>query len=155
MFNQDLSFHLLLIIKRLNIYFHNYLVIEITKYLPTHCGALLTSYMTYSLFDNFICKNTPIYFAPMIYGSYVDNDNNSDNNYYRKFVVKNLFVTLCENHKNIVTIPKVNYYQTLFPDYKNQKIDFLINQKKKTKRKLSKNEELNNEESNNKKRKLN
>ena len=165
MFNQNLLFHLLLVFKRLKIDFHNYLLKEITKYLPTHCGALLTSDMTYSLFyNNFLCKNTPIYYTNLIFDSYANEDNNnSNNNPRKKLVQQNLFITLCENHKNIVTIPKINstftninesmyayYYPILYSNYKNQKIDFLINQKKKIKRKLSKNEE-----SNNKKRKLN
>ncbi len=178
MFNQNLLFHLLLIFKRLKIDFHNYLLKEITKYLPTHCGALLTSDMTYSLFyNNFLCKNTPIYYRNLIFDSYVNEDKIgietklwevlqpqfNHNNPRKKLVQQNLFITLCENHKNIVTIPNINstydninesmyadYYPLLYSNYKNQKIDFLINQKKKIKRKLSKNEE-----SNNKKRKLN
>ena len=175
----------IIILKHLNICLDIFILEDIFGYLSTHCGAILTFDKAYSHFNNYLCKNTPTHYIPIVHRSYLGIIKHCCGRIHKKkFLNEKLYIIVCKDHtsKDNVKIPDIyntngNNNEERYTNNPNEKIyainnicyalikkiDFLINRKKNIERKLPKNEESNNkkrellknEESNNKKRKLN
>ena len=163
--NKDLVLLFSLIFNRLSIKFHSYLFKEITKYLPTHCGSILSFDKSYSFSNSFICNHIPIYYTPIKYKLETTTTPKieTDQSYIKidTLLETTLYITRCEIHKLKFVEPKmkktsrknrvqINNYYDIYND-STQKINFLVNQEEKTKIKLSKNQM---EESKRKRRKI-
>ena len=159
MIHEYIIIQLLIVFKRLKINFNFYLFKKILKYLPTHCGVILTLNMVYSTtFNNIICKNTPCYCVPFTYKWFTGKNINHFNEIHRTknaFLKQKWYIIVCKDHnqKNNIIIPtkmyNINDYYTIKTGYiicraninlnQIKKINFLINWKKeKEKRKLTK-----------------